>query len=130
MKEFCVDLKIAKELKINGYPQNTNFYHEIYTYNDGSKENGFVDYNKFLGWENSDDHTFFSAPISDEILKELPKEIEYKFCYFLEILCLTSSYNIFYQSNGGEELKEFDDKNLANALAKMWLYLKKEGYIK
>lgn len=152
MKEYCTDLKIAKELKEAGFPQNSMFYFmrqdeldfEVGNVNPISrkewalsliiskdkKEEFLADFGHPDKWMGIQPEHFISAPFSGEVLKELPKEIEDKFCYFLEILCLSLSYNVFYQSGNKYELIGFHDKKLSNSLAKMWLYLKKEGYIK
>lgn len=71
MNEYVVDLELGKELKRNGFPQDTNFYHEIYKERDFGVEILLVNHYKFDGWQKDDKHTFISAPISEEILKEL-----------------------------------------------------------
>lgn len=101
MKNYCVDLEIAKELKDNGFPQNSYFW-----------------------WNKT--RCSITAPTSDEILKELPKEIKTKRdCYRIDI-----GYDIVKKVWYCGICEFFEDKKLSNALAKMWLYLKKEGYIK
>ena len=123
MKEFCVDLEIAKELEKEGFIQNTHFYHRI-------QKDGIGEFTDFCDTKSNSPFmkfkALYSAPTSDELLKELPE------C----ILGKNTSYHhyiwkeaIAYRDDN-IELICFYDKKLTNALAKMWLYLKKEGYIK
>lgn len=115
MKDFCVDLELAKELKENGFPQKSLFY--------------------WLNWDKKyllvpEDELepecyFYSAPISDEILKELLlHEIWIKWFPDIQV----------YQISGSQKISnltylEIYNKKLSNALAELWLDLKKEGYI-
>ena len=139
MKEYCVNLELAKELKENGYPQNSYNRYQVDILGEVEIETlEFSDH----------DHVkeCYSAPTSDEILKELPNfiihnntnyylnifrdtytgirpeitENYYEVSYItLHFLCLDAPNNYCVE----------EDK-LSNALAKMWLYLKKEGHIK
>jgi len=71
-------------------------------------------------------------PTSDELLKELPKEIETNgYVYFIDIFVSENIFCVSYKSNSDTLLVEtgFENK-LSNVLATCWLYLKKEGYIK
>jgi hypothetical protein len=136
MKRYCVDLKIGKELKENGFSDNLicGWYQPNFADNRNRKP-----VLKYISLEGTDDSYFNQkayfllalAPCSDEILKELPKVLELETgLFFLYIACLEPGYHVYYQTNCGEELIEFIDKSLANALANLWLYLKKKEYIK
>lgn len=131
MKDFCVDLEISKELKENGYFQETlNWYIE-------DIKTGKIYFNK--SQYPTESKTYY-APFPDEILKELPREIkDPNFDYFYHLKIEKSpihdemyliSYGITSQDRAWMEQYNTDDKKLSNALAKMWIYLKKEGYIK
>ncbi len=134
MKEFCVDLEIAKELKKEGFPQETYFYHQINIHPTTEEEIYFnLIHTKYK--ENRGLSPIYSAPISDEILKELPNEIN---GYILEIIryedgTIEADYA---RSLWREEDVEYLIKSkklfykLPNCLAELWLDLKKEGYIK
>lgn len=144
MKEYCVDLEIAKELKENGFHQDTNFY----WYKRLPEKNSW----KFIGNKNvqykrksycftpDGNDILYSAPCSDEVLKELPTYfIENKEYYLLEIrkdiytdIPKSDFYCISYTHVDGTGYREIciEADKLSNALAIMWLYLKKEGYIK
>ena len=161
MKKSCVDLKLAKELKNNGFPQNTYFYHcpgEVSIGYEGENELydddtwSFVDFDptsEYIDWF-SDDYDFksdkgwadykmrekylksisCSAPTSDELLKELPVEVN---GFNFRIERTKTDFIVAYFELGYEDevrLGYYYDKELSNALAKMWLHLKKKGYIK
>ena len=160
MKEYCVDLEIAKELKENGFTQDTGFY--FYRQDDGDidikgnltnrKEWGlsFISYKTDKEWLLADfghpdkwmgiqpEH-FVSAPIAEELIKELPREIKdlnFEYYYHLKIEQspihderFLVSYGITTQDRAWMEQHHTEDKKLSNALALMWKLLKKEGYI-
>ena len=148
MKEYCVDLELAKELQENGFPQETYFY--WYDVKNEKFEDEFVNMpilankrytpvydgesNRYWKQCNALAEKYkYSAPTSDEILKELPKYIKKDIVYDLTIKNYPVASVILYQAYGVKELpycKLQEDEKLSNALAKMWLYLKKEGYIK
>ena len=121
MKEYCVDLEIAKELKENGFPQKTEYYWNLY-------QGKF----QLLNPSYAEDEWMFkevdySAPTTDEILKELPAKLNKKELQLIK--GSKDSFMVIYEY-GTENLPGQLDKKPCNALAKMWLYLKKEGYIK
>lgn len=132
MKQYCVNLKLAKELKENGFPQKSHFLWNMsnYGYYFCNKQ-GYIDYSP---------QEDLYAPTSDELLKELPNTISNKdnpSCkYYLRII----KNEIFEVSYGYEDydgwiipydynIENREDKKLSNALAKLWIYLKKEGYL-
>ncbi len=126
MKEYCVDLEIAKELKENGFPQKCvcsydlngiSNYEECQYYDFGIKEFKTCDISRLAR---------FDAPFFDEILKELPRNINN---FDLNILWVSKerTWAITYDMKNNLYTYDF---TLKHALAKMWLYLKKEGYIK
>ncbi len=133
MKEYCVDLEIAKELKENGFAQETYFRYQIDMF--GEVEIETIEFSVH-------DHVteIYNTPISEEILKELPKEIkdpDFKYFYHLKIEKSSIYDEMYFVSYGITSPDRFwmetyrtDDKKPSNALAKMWLLLKKEGYIK
>lgn len=144
MKEYCVDLELAKELKENGFPQNT--------YNEWSYVKALS--NNKVGYEwvwvfgkemNRKCLKCISAPISDEILKELPNEISVSTInsfneYYLRIDGWDDggeSFDVYYENYHELSVPEpiltergINCKKLQNGLAKMWLYLKKGGYLR
>lgn len=139
MKEYCVDLEIAKELEENGFPLKCKYvWCEYY--------NGDI-----LQWDlyefDLDDpvNKQIWSPTSDEILEELPLKIQIKSEeYYLQIF--RDSYSnkkmqdkeyfcVSYVTYNNKCFHRHDnvcieEDKLSNGLALMWLYLKKEGYIK
>ena len=97
MKYFCVDLEIAKELKQNGYPQDSEFYFmrqdsgTIDTKNGGlqnrkpwalsiiipkkDKEDFLENFGHPDKWMGIQPEHFVSSPLAAELLKELPNVI-------------------------------------------------------
>ena len=137
MKEYCVDLEIAKKLKENGFPQTTEFYHRI-------QKDGIGEFTDFSDTNLKSDFMtivdVYSAPCSDELIKELPgeiKDLDFDYYYHLNIE-RSSIYNEMYFISYGITKKNrawmkyycTEDKKFTKALSKMWLLLKKEGYIK
>ena len=133
MKDFCVDFELAKELKENGFPQKTEFK---WCEDKNNYPEQWIVYDTVEMGCSKD--IVCSAPISEEIFNKLPKYIEYnngvydKNVAILHIILQRtvdnkSEYAIYYQDD--YDLIIFD-KKLPNALAKIYIYLKKEGYIK
>ena len=181
MKEYCVDLEIAKELKKNGFPQNSIYNHINSSYNTGmegesiywlcdnkwsvldfapnseyhdtgkvTKEDGLIpDFCNFRDYRSTDQYKnyrkhaiqkieqllVYSAPITDEILKELPSDIN---GYVLEIIryeneTIEADYIRYLQHEEGKEYLIKSHKlfyKLSDCLGELWIDLKKEGYIK
>lgn len=113
MNKYVVDLEIAKELKNNGFLQDSKFSWE---YDDVNSCDCIQSIDKEFSHFNT-----VNAPMSDEILKELPKYIDSR-----PLTIIIANTNIVEYLNIPSQI----DEKLSNALAKMWLYLKKEGYIK
>jgi len=128
MKEYCVDLEIAKELEKNGFISECHF-----EWIDRPNINNPIIVNYFVAKSYHYKERFL-APVSDEILKELPNEIK---GYSLEIVRYeTGPIEVNYVKYNSIDVPEYliNSKEmfykLSNALAKKWLHLKKEGYIK
>jgi len=119
MREYCVDLEIAQELKKNGFPQETCFAH-VQHGRDWQFEKRHK-YNHYCG--------DFACPTSDEILKELKD-------FPIMIISNWNDLGEFQVTSDRGNLSEPNsfslesyDKKLSNALAKLWNQLKKEGYL-
>lgn len=137
MKEYCVDLEIAKELKQNGFHQNGNHYWHVYKEKDifSLKPFYLLDHKPI---DSGLAYDYF-APITDELIKELPREIKdlnFEYYYHLKIEQspihderFLVSYGITNQDRAWMQQYHTEDKKLSNALALMWTLLKKEGYI-
>lgn len=121
MKDYVVDLEIARELKENGFSQNSIYRYEIDIKEDASLCQNFIPINDHVNY-------VYSAPCSDEILKELPKRISYH-----QNLCIIKDEQTYWCAYEGATLEDevgASSKKLSNALAKLYIRLKKEGYIK
>jgi hypothetical protein len=129
-----VSLELAKQLEEAGYDGGHEFYFAEY----GSRGDFTrVDYVELANDLN--EHTAIPAPTADEILDQLPAT-------FLEVttyLPLTIEVNASVSESGRSVCIRYGspqsvvnrphicgNESLADAAAKMWLYLKKEGLLK
>jgi hypothetical protein len=131
MEKYCVNLEIAKQLKDADWKKETEYWWiKSSVENEGFLFVNHKEFLEFMKWHGKirDKNKWFSAPLSDEILEELPlgfvierfknkKGIEYS-CWWYE---------------KGEERNRkgtiASDNFLPNALAKMYCYLRKKGLI-
>jgi hypothetical protein len=138
-----VNLELSKALKEAGYPQEGYFYlwecvsnseiEPILMHFQGNEKN-----KDYLN-EDEDKFEYYASPTADEILDRLPEEIEKeKKVHRLRINKYLGDDGIvvyeFYYSYVWYDVEDFlvevqDDKTIADAAAKMWLYLKKEGLL-
>jgi len=129
MREYVVDKEIAKELKENGFPQNTNYFHAKWS--TACVKSGQWDlFTAPLDNKCIQTNTDYSAPISYEILKELKKFRVMIISNFND----SGKYQISCDKGNLQEPNSISlriyDKKTSNALAKLWINLKKEGHIK
>lgn len=138
MKQYVCDLEYARQLKELGVPQNGSYCWR----KTGCR---YALYSRDLRIRGS-----YDAFNSDELLERLPKKIHFN-NYLLNIEVkselrpeapksgnLEKFWEIFYYItyrccyHGDVFFKKeiIKDKKLSNALAKMYIYLKKEGYTK
>lgn len=130
LKDICVDLEIAKELKEKGFNQPAFF---CYYAGDKKLLGLCTPHTKIM---DSDVRTY----TAEELLKELPVRITIKKrLYLLSIVKGTDdnyyiSYNVIPNGNSlkcDKITKElFFDEKLCNALGKMYKYLKDNKLIK
>jgi hypothetical protein len=124
MDNITVDFELAKKLKKAGYKQESVFHWLRYKQIKLSK----------LVWAMDDGDIFlsdsqYSAPTTDELLEMLPHFFHQ---YELTIVKSKNKYTVSYFDLGDCEHylnMIFVEEKLCNALAKMYLYLKKEGLI-
>jgi hypothetical protein len=123
MSTRVTSLEISKQLKETGWKKETEFYW-LPCFNGVKEEWHLVPKKELCGCGGCKEA--LPAPLATELLEELPSELE-DTCVLL-IRKLEKEYEVGY---GVDSItKEFEDKSLPNALAKMRLYLKKEGLIK
>jgi hypothetical protein len=132
IQEITVEKEIAFELKENGFPQDSYFY---------AIWNGLLKKYEYLNKDMGvfkDNESKISLPTAEELLKELPESIEYKGkMLYLNVNTLSRKHYLKYEYvDMCEPLyltlnNEFGikDKKLCNALAKYWLYLKKNNLL-
>lgn len=123
MKEYCVDLDIAKELKENGFPQQSLFY--------WWKVQGFKQYSLWFLREIPTARKKWSAPTAEELIKELPNK--YYWNLKIDLSAISNEYFVHYgltdKDRAWMKSHMTNDEKLCNALAKLWLYLKKENLL-
>ena len=124
LKKQVVSLELAKQLKEAGYKQKGYFYWIKPT----GKNRKYILINKdTYGFclDKTCNHQPIVTPTIAELLNQLPCRIEKNQCgYWLMIESYTQSFLVYYICS--QRLCETQDILLSNALAKMWLYLKKE----
>lgn len=129
---ITVSLEVAKELKKAGWDQDKSIF-----YWDGSVPPWEVCLDVDRSWSYSateeDDGKCIAAPTAEEILRRLPRSIYDEGGEYVRICFPSGSHNegIQYKHLGGLALCAAleDDDTLANAAAKMWIYLKQHDLL-
>jgi len=132
IEKYVVSLDLAKKLKEAGWEKKTEF---IWA-------RGFVDLSAFkFKYEGEE---VLPAPLAEEILEELPKKIIDDKTYRLRIekyddhYAVGYCYDYLFSYQQGKNaivesvlrwLKLITDSNISNALARLWLWLKENGYL-
>lgn len=126
-----VSLTTARALKEAGYDKETLFNWQ------NAESTDDYGYHKDLWCLTKTDEIWnekyqrISAPCSDEILEELPEHIPSG--HRLVVLKIEKEYCVAYQAlipmSGLYTHVEYCNESLPEALAAMWLYLKKEGLL-
>jgi hypothetical protein len=117
MEKHTTSLDISRQLKEAGWKKETEFW--WYVSSLGGKPNLVPKSNLSV---NKKLVKLYSAPLATEILEELPMGLH----IIKGISYIDGKFQVFTID---EEQSE-PDESLPNALAKMWLYLKKEGLLK
>ena len=135
----CTSLELSKQLKKAGYKQEGEVW--WVSVRKGEPE---LYYREQLGMlETNSPHAYKRicvAPTVAELGERLPKIVEdnidgrpiqFEINIIRPIDCRAPQWDIFYISpfEGKDILVEIGDDTLANAMAKMWLYLNKEGLL-
>lgn len=152
MKNITTSLEVSKQLKANGYPQESLFYWTV----DHQVSEGDIAYGNYDHWyliycENGvnkeliEKGDLISAPTASELMEMLPSEIETKDnIYFLKINKFEKDYyGVMYANlkmmkkylpkvklTHDKTLHSETDKNFCNCLAKIYLYLKYNNLLK
>jgi hypothetical protein len=123
MEKHCISLELAKQMKEAGWQKETEFWWK------GRKDDMCIRHKTYIkcmtafwkdrnieGEDNPIGEESYPAPLATEILEELQT-------YLVSINCDIDRYDVIFD---GDFYQEESDKSLPNALAKMWLYLRKE----
>jgi len=129
MEKYVVSLKLAKKLIEAGYKKETQFYWYEIKVSKGIDDNNPITIYRVSDcyWDNDYEVSkkICSAPLTDELLKELPKKIKDA---LLKIEC-DKQWLIFYDiDNTIDKIKTWSmDNKLPNAIAKLliWYYKNK-----
>jgi hypothetical protein len=116
MEKITTSLELSKELKENGFKQDSIFA--------WYKVNGKY-HNSYYRHHEKDD---ICSPTAEELLEELPEMIEDDVVYFLTMRKDRVSYRSLNNNILGTGQIYYESK-LCNALAKMWIYLKKNNLL-
>lgn len=123
MSVKTVSLETAKLLKESGFPQ---FTHMCFALENKGGQNWEYELmpNHFQA-----ELEFIGAPITDELLNELPTAHERlgNLMFKKVIRKKVVKYQCTYGNQ--DESPSFEDESLPEVLAKMWLYLKKENLL-
>jgi len=128
-----VSLEIAKQLKEAGYPQEgefwwTSYYEDSFgTFRLYEDEEFHLKFKPPIMYTEESKFKSYVAPLATEILEELPRQVILNgWNCVLEIRPYgTQEFEVVYYHP--HHFKNEEAYTLPNALAKMWLYLKKEG---
>ena len=142
LTDICVSLELAKELKENGFKQDCLF---SWVVDVGKGKDPYVVYTETLkaAFEISPKYglrefKWIAAPTASELGEVLPnfvymclsgggrhgERVGYVVGENFHARLLDEKY-----PKERDNMNSFNDKNLANAMAKMWLYLNKEGLL-
>jgi len=140
-----VSLELAKQLKEKGYPQDITFSGSYFyqgTINEIEKEEGYVllSHRELLGFKGA---IKILAPTADEILERLPARITNPSTRNMDRLTffirghagddskqdVRDGFTLEYWTNYNQPLVRIRDDTLADAAAKMWLYLKENDLL-
>lgn len=132
-----VRLETAKALKEAGFKQDDSSFYFV---NWGKVQVWQCRHKEYIDkyWDEVVDkgYTTLAAPTTDELLEELPQYLDSKNAgnLTLESVDFGKQWSLFYpiKDEFGEDswLHEERESSLPEALAAMWLFLKKEGLLK
>lgn len=132
--KYCVSLELAKQLKESGWAKETEFWYAIHK---KIAEPYYSNCSHLVYGESelypASDWNSFNAPLVTELLEELPDIISTKDnCWGLEIRKIKDNFRVEYYDFRIMEYsqKMIESSSLPDALAEMWIWLKKEGHIK
>lgn len=127
-----VSLETAKLLKESGFNKETE-YRWVNFKSKKTIMEAKIDIWKVVSEDWDADRLFYAAPIADELLEELPCELKNKDAVLVIQKLLNSHYSVCYEEPQPYEPSIFHHgisrNSLPEAIAEMWLFLKKEGLL-
>jgi hypothetical protein len=127
MDKYVVSRELAEKLKAAGYPQRTGEY--VWSRNHKYEESKwYVVHTRGLHESDLMEYVFIAAPLSDELLEQLPGQIDG--IYDLGIWPGKDNRTLvgFAEPDGGFQGDQYANKP-ADALAELWLWCKQEGHL-
>jgi hypothetical protein len=133
LEDQVVSLELAKKLKEAGYKQKGLWW--WYEHKQRGKDD---DFSECLVLDNEPDYTMhpredwnkYVAPTVAELGERLPEAVEINnYICSLMINPCKGGWAVYYSSYNGKEGYSITADTEADARAKMWLYLKKEGLL-
>lgn len=127
-------LELSQQLKEAGYPQESHFWWFKQLGTEDTSDPAFGGYDEWVLVESAAiDEGYmaqdraFASPTADEILEKLPSSIVNDYFWIEK---KSWGYAVHLYPHGSPDSKhEEQGKTLADAAAKCWLYLKKEGLL-
>ena len=120
-----ISLELAKQLNVTGYPQKDSF---LYWINSNGKPQ--VASPQIQLW-NDHGYEWYAAPTADEILDQLPpfRKVKKELCEINIMRNLAGEWLVRYGNPKYWGVLRQKDFNLADAGAKMWIYLKEKNLL-
>lgn len=123
------NLELSKQLKEAGYRQVAYLYHIQYSDDPQTNRSTLATYSNLdFEYQHPDkehDKRRFASPTADELLDQLPSILKGK---FLNLYKRVDGWHISYELPDRFFHREVET-DLADAAAKMWLYLKKQNLL-
>jgi hypothetical protein len=137
MEKYAISRELAERLKEAGYPQGTISSWGRFIPGDEYRLSATPSWTKDKDMATQADKlgiVWFAAPISDELLEQLPSKIEgVDASAWLHIVKTNNGPEVAYSDGSGLSHKDMpnmiDSLSLPNALAELWLWCKEKGYI-
>lgn len=128
---ITVSIETANKLKKKGYPQNIE--DSIFKW----YKLQALDYALTLeeardrAWYDESKKEYYNAPTAQELMESMPDSItDTDHVYSLTVIKVNNNYWVAYNELAKPALISFDGNYLCECLANLWLWCKKEGYIK
>lgn len=140
MEKYTVSRELAEKLKEAGYPQSTEWFirlqkptglTKMYWHCDMDYDNERFSGSRPEHIRFREENEFFAAPMTDELLEQLPARVKSELPNDLTLVKDVSNgqYYASYETID-DDLVSVDAAMPVDALAQLWLYCKANGHIK